>query len=139
MAENPLHRVLYVSSARESVSSASRAGKDIFSRARNVAIDITGALLYADGNFMQLLEGPRDAVLATLARIEKNPLHSGVIVLINGPAAARQFDAWSMAYSQATWEEMTEVRNACRTSNDSAVLILKGFATNTSRFRIGAG
>ncbi len=136
MARPDLHRLLYVSSAVQELSA--RALEDLLAlaRAKNRARDVSGVLLYADGNFMQLLEGPRETVRATFRHIERDARHHGLIVLLDAPADERLFSQWSMAYSAATWGELGDVRAACRTSTHAAVQVLKGFAVNTSRFAI---
>lgn len=42
-------------------------------RARNAASGLSGLLVYKDGRFMQLLEGPEAAVLETYQRIIEDP------------------------------------------------------------------
>ena len=66
------------------------------SRRNNAAVGVTGALLYADGNVMQVLEGPAPAVEATYDRIARDPRHRRVLPLIRGVVAERSFPDWSM-------------------------------------------
>ena len=68
------------------------------SRRNNLRDDITGLLLYHEGNFFQALEGPMDAVQACYDRIVEDPHHQGHIVLMAEEVAQRNFSAWSMAY-----------------------------------------
>jgi hypothetical protein len=68
------------------------------SRERNALDQITGLLLYKDGMFMQLLEGPEDAVRATYGRIVRDERHRHPTVVIEGETAARDFADWSMAF-----------------------------------------
>ena len=72
------------------------------SRLRNAADDITGLLLYRGGNFIQALEGPEAAVRATVARIERDPRHAGIIPLFEGPIEQRVFGEWQMAFDDLT-------------------------------------
>lgn len=60
--------------------------------------EISGMLLYKDGNFMQVLEGAETSVLATHARIALDPRHDGLITLLQGPQKERQFPQWSMGF-----------------------------------------
>ena len=66
------------------------------SRRNNAAVGVTGALLYADGNVMQVLEGPAPAVEATYDRIARDPRHRRVLPLVRGVVEARSFPDWSM-------------------------------------------
>ena len=139
MPETDLHRLLYVSSAVSRMPPAALESLLTDARARNGSNGITGLLLYADGDFMQLLEGPRDQVLDTYSRIERSRLHRGLIALMNSSTKERIFSGWSMAYSQATWGQLTEVQNACRQSDDAVAKVLRGFAGDASRFPLGKG
>ncbi len=66
-------------------------------RARNASDRISGVLVYADGMFFQLLEGPADALQATMGRIAADRRHKGVRVLRHAPADARMFPDWPLA------------------------------------------
>lgn len=67
-------------------------------RKNNARSGLTGMLLYKDGNFMQALEGEETAVRTIHARIEADPRHRGLITLLQGPMAQRQFPEWSMGF-----------------------------------------
>lgn len=66
------------------------------SRENNARAGLTGMLLYKDGNIMQALEGEERAVREVHARIQRDPRHRGMLTLIQGPIAERQFPQWSM-------------------------------------------
>lgn len=59
---------------------------------------ISGMLLYKDGNFMQVLEGAEEVVRKTHTRIASDPRHVGLITLLQGPQKERQFPDWSMGF-----------------------------------------
>jgi hypothetical protein len=65
-------------------------------RRHNARDGITGALLCRHDLFMQLLEGPRDAVTRCFARILRDDRHVEVSLLWCGDAQARLFPDWSM-------------------------------------------
>jgi hypothetical protein len=65
-------------------------------RANNVRRGITGALICRADLFVQLLEGPREAVTATLARILRDDRHVDVAVAHCGDTSDRLFPHWSM-------------------------------------------
>lgn len=67
-------------------------------RARNAEVDVTGALLFTEGRFVQVLEGERDKVRAIFARIACDDRHSDVTVLSSQFADRRRFKQWSMAF-----------------------------------------
>ncbi len=57
---------------------------------------ITGALLFDTLWFIQVLEGEREAISATLRRIMGDERHDGVTVMDARPIAARAFGNWWM-------------------------------------------
>jgi hypothetical protein len=60
--------------------------------------DVTGMLLYKDGNFMQVLEGEEKAVRAVHNISAKDPRHRDLLTLLQGETPGRQFPAWSMGF-----------------------------------------
>lgn len=68
------------------------------SRARNKADDITGLLLFHDGHFLQVLEGPKDRVLACYDRIRMDDRHSRFSVVRSEAIEIRNFADWDMGY-----------------------------------------
>jgi len=68
------------------------------SRTRNSAAGLSGLLVCKDGRFMQLLEGPEDAVLETYQRIVDDPRHTDVGLLVDERIHTRRFGEWTMAF-----------------------------------------
>ena len=69
------------------------------SRKNNASAGVTGALLFNQGLFAQVLEGSLEAVERIFERIQRDPRHSDVTVLENGTAEHRNFPEWSMAFA----------------------------------------
>ena len=67
-------------------------------RAANVLHDITGMLLYHNGDFMQLLEGSEQDVQTLLKNIESDLRHHTVTVVMREGISERHFPHWSMAF-----------------------------------------
>lgn len=67
-------------------------------RANNQRHDVTGALLFSDGCFAQVLEGPAESVEAIFETIQCDPRHAEVTILHLHPVAERSFGKWSMAF-----------------------------------------
>ena len=70
------------------------------SRANNARDGVTGALLYSDGCFAQVLEGDLAIVQRTFERIQRDPRHGDVIVLEARRADGRMFGMWDMAMAE---------------------------------------
>jgi hypothetical protein len=90
--------LVYLSSTVELLSPTELRDLLAHSRANNVRLGITGMLLYKDGNFMQVLEGEPDAVQALYATIGRDSRHRGLLILLQGPLAERQYPGWSMGF-----------------------------------------
>jgi hypothetical protein len=91
-------QLVYVSSARVRFTPEELDALLSQARTRNEAAKIGGMLLHDDGNFMQVLEGERDPVLALFERIRRDPRHHRIITLLSHQIAHRDFDEWSMGY-----------------------------------------
>lgn len=68
------------------------------SQANNAVDEVTGALMFTDGYFAQVLEGRREAVERVFERIQLDDRHSDVQLLAFSPANARVFPNWAMAF-----------------------------------------
>jgi hypothetical protein len=67
-------------------------------RLNNEKLDITGMLLYREGNFLQVLEGPASAVDSLIQKIKRDPRHQGLILMSRKKIDERQFADWRMAF-----------------------------------------
>lgn len=67
---------------------------------RNKEDAITGMLLYSRGNFLQVLEGEREMVDKTYARICEDVRHRNTVMLTEEEVSERHFADWSMGYRQ---------------------------------------
>jgi len=68
-------------------------------RNKNAALDITGMLLYVDGCFFQVLEGPEDRVDAMVATLQNDPRHTLMTIIIREPIHRRAFNDWTMGFT----------------------------------------
>ena len=70
-------------------------------RGINAREEVTGLLLYQDGNFIQALEGPDEAVDCIYRKIQTDQRHHQVMTLVRGPIETRIFDGWAMGFRSA--------------------------------------
>ena len=68
------------------------------SKRNNATRKITGAMIYANGYFMQLIEGPQIAVDALYSVIEADPRHEVLSLLHAQEIEDRHFSDWAMEY-----------------------------------------
>jgi len=65
----------------------------------NARAGITGYLIRASGQFFQALHGPAEAIGALVARLDDDPRHRGLEILIDRETEAPSpFEDWSMGY-----------------------------------------
>jgi hypothetical protein len=67
---------------------------------------ITGMLLYAEGSFIQVLEGDEPSVRETYGRVCLDLRHRNATLLMLEPVAERQFANWSMGYKRLRTQDV---------------------------------
>lgn len=99
-----LHQLIYTSRVRIPWPDQDREVESIVhaSIRNNRLVDVTGLLLVHEGWFVQALEGPTEAVLATYSRISEDPRHEDCKVLHAAPAERRSFEDWNMCARRMT-------------------------------------
>lgn len=119
----PLHQIVYVSSARYSNMSDLDL-RDIFEKAmlNNSKNGITGALIYFEDTFMQLLEGEREAVIERFSIIRNDKRHKGVIVLMGDDVEKRSFPGFSMNCRKLSESD-------CITNPECKKILAEGFVS----------
>lgn len=97
------HALIYVSRSNSNLHdvSASETIRNILtqSRVKNARLGVTGALLFSEGYFCQILEGEHAAVEEIFSAIERDVRHRDITLLSFRPATPRRFPNWSMAYA----------------------------------------
>lgn len=68
----------------------------VHARKHNAENDLTGALICRNDLYLQLLEGPQDALDAIYAKIEADDRHIDVKKLLYRPIRMRMFPEWAM-------------------------------------------
>jgi len=65
---------------------------------RNGLDGITGLLYSEEDAFLQAIEGPDDSVSDLMARLETDPRHRDLTILVDRSIAEREFGDWTMIY-----------------------------------------
>lgn len=94
-----MHRIIYLSSGVKIFSDEEINDLLKISRENNQNNGITGLLLYSDGNFMQIIEGEKEAVESTYNKILNDTRHRNVILITNESIKQRNFSEWKMGFS----------------------------------------
>jgi len=95
-ASMELYRVAYVSNATRALGRQELDSLLATSRRNNERDGISGLLVYDAGAFMQVFEGPTEAIESLVRRIEHDPRHTSIVFLSAGPIEQRYFEGWGM-------------------------------------------
>lgn len=102
------HQLIYASASSTPMQADDL--EDLLERAqhKNAAAGITGALVYVDGCFLQVLEGLAEPVRQLMERIYRDPRHEAVTLLQAQEVAEARFAQWTMAYVSATSAQVAQ-------------------------------
>jgi hypothetical protein len=104
-----MHHIVYQSTALGQPTTADLKFLLQQSRPKNSRLGITGLLLYGNGEYLQVLEGEKEAVQALYATIRQDYRHTRVTTLSDGPIEARVFQDWSMGFQTLSGEDFVRL------------------------------
>lgn len=103
-----MFEILYASTATAQIDPFALDALLGTSRDHNARLQVTGSLLHiqdereSPGFFVQVLEGPQDAVEATYTRVQCDGRHTDVTTLHERTSQGRAFRDWSMRLESVT-------------------------------------
>ena len=103
-----IYYLIYLSSATQLYSSSDMTHILNSSRKNNAEKNITGILLYHEGNILQVLEGEEQAVTDLYRKIKRDTRHKNLIQMMQGTCTEHNFADWSMGFKSVTandWDE----------------------------------
>ncbi|MCR2746206.1 BLUF domain-containing protein [Limnobacter parvus] len=106
-------RLLYCSQAKPDFNKDTLDEILLTSRKNNSEAGITGVLVHGGGMFMQVLEGPEQAVLRTYVKILDDKRHTDSRIIHITPVKERLFSNWTMGVVEAgplTFEHVAKLR-----------------------------
>ena len=109
MSDPNLIQLFYASSASVPFSEADLHALLKKARKVNTGLGVSGMLLYAEGSFFQVLEGPADTVEDLYNAIKGDRRHKNVRRIAKLPIDTRDFADWSMAHADVTPEEAVKI------------------------------
>jgi hypothetical protein len=85
--------------------------RELLTKARenNSRLGVSGMLLFKDGNFLQVLEGEKETVLALYKKISLDTRHTRITALFQSFSAQRDFPDWSMGFQDLNSPETTNI------------------------------
>jgi hypothetical protein len=97
-----MHHIIYGSRAVRPFSDDDLLTLLLQARSYNLLHDISGALVYSQGQFMQVLEGDQQALNELYERIARDPRHNQLVRYADKAITERSFEEWSMAFQPVT-------------------------------------
>ncbi len=107
--ELELTQFIYVSAATHLMSNQELTTLLTQARQKNSECGISGLLVYSNGSFIQVLEGPKEALESTYARIQRDPRHHHCQVLLHEPVTARLFEGWYMGFESISSQQLQDL------------------------------
>ncbi len=99
LREGPLREIQFIYASRPfGYDDLTLTGILLQARENNTRNGITGALICRGDLFVQMLEGRRDVVMSTFARILRDERHVDVVNLLSRDIDKRLFPEWSMRH-----------------------------------------
>lgn len=105
-----MHHLIYSSSATTPFTDAALQELLTKARANNEQLQVTGVLLYHEGQFMQLLEGEATVLRSLYQIIERDARHTSIFKLADKPIETRSFSDWSMAFRPVDAEAFAQLQ-----------------------------
>ncbi|MBT8153742.1 BLUF domain-containing protein [Epibacterium ulvae] len=92
-----MHRLIYLSQTTRPMSSLETGRLIAKAQARNAKAGLTGMLVLLQSRFLQVLEGPENALAQCYGRIQQDKRHSHMQLLQSTPITQRAFPDWKMS------------------------------------------
>lgn len=97
--ESPdLYSLVYTSTASRPLSTSDLERILTTARRKNLEEQVTGLLLFNEGQFMQYLEGPKTGVIKIFELICKSSVHEQILEVSRQSLTVREYGDWSMAF-----------------------------------------
>lgn len=91
MPSGALHRIVYMSTAVGVLRAEELDRIYLRAKSANARAGLTGLLLFYEGAFLQVIEGPTAGVMSLAERLRRDRRHSGLMTLEAGPISERGF------------------------------------------------
>jgi len=116
-----MKQILYTSVETQPIDEAGLGSLLDRARTNNAIRNVTGMLVYADGHFLQALEGAPVDVDSIFAKIAADSRHRDVHVFLDHAIPTRTFSDWSMGFARKNIGEIAEKTGAVNLNNLSDI------------------
>ena len=104
-----MHHIIYLSRATAPFTDAQLENLLLVARSRNAELDVSGLLLYAEAQFLQVLEGDEQAIRALYEIIKDDPRHRDIVTYADKSIKQRAFASWAMAFHAPSLPQLADV------------------------------
>jgi len=112
-------RIIYISCSQEYLNGQKIQFLLEQSRKNNLQNKISGVLIYVDGDFLQVIEGPKFAVLDLFESIKKDARHKRIMTIVNTEIKKRSFPKWNMGFCSTDYKELREIKGCENISTET--------------------
>lgn len=95
------HCIIYISEATANLSEPALLTLLQQARAEHQHAQLTGLLVYREGRFLQIMEGPEAPLREFFSRVASDPRHGKLELLADGPKPSPDFQQWHMSFACA--------------------------------------
>lgn len=133
------YTLCYVSSCNDDLSARDLEQLFHVNKRNNIVLNISGILVYNNGNFLQILEGEEQKIINLYKKIKVDKRHSSIIELISIPKSERIFDDYEFGFilvndskkrnqlrNYLNWLKEAEIKNV-----DKVIKIVENFIEKT--------
>ncbi|PZR30336.1 MAG: bluf domain protein [Azospira oryzae] len=92
----------------------------------NPPLNITGALLYSENQFIQYVEGEAIELMSLYDKIKKDQRHEKTVMISYSPITDRIFPSWHMGNRKITSEDIDFVTDITADDKDVFTKIING-------------
>ena len=92
------YTLCYVSSCNDDLSARDLEQLFHVNKRNNIELNISGILVYNNGNFLQILEGDEQKIINLFKKIRVDKRHSHIIELISSHKSERIFDDYEIGF-----------------------------------------
>jgi len=114
-----LIELIYVSEPAQEMSFLGLMRLLYHSYLRNMSAGVTGALIFENNRFGQVIEGPRTQIEDLWEKIQKDTRHKNIRLVESRPIEHRSFSKWTMVFqdSEEVSKKLPEIAGAVESIN----------------------
>lgn len=133
-----LKTICYISDSQHDESHNSLQASYLKARINNTKNNITGILIYKNGNFLQVLEGKKDIVDFAYNRISLDRRHKNIFKVINANIDQRIFEDYNFGFTvvkdSKEFNKLNEylywLKNADNKLANKVIIMVENFISN---------